>query len=103
MEKIKAYFGEFLGGSKRVGFDLVIFAFVVFVFFNGLYESLSNPLQLLLLKIVLISAGALHAHYMGKFFFSKINWDLKITEQKGAYFARVGLYIIIPICYSIGG
>lgn len=94
---------KYLLGLKRVWFDLIILVAILFVFFDGLYESLSNPIQLILLKVVLVSIGILHAHYMGKFLFPKIHWDEPLNNQIGSFYARIGLYIIIPCCYAFGG
>lgn len=88
---------------KRVLFDLLIFIVTVTVFVEGLYQVLPNPIQLVVLKMLLVSWGGLHAHYMGKAFFPKVNWEIPIIKQSGAYYARIILYFIIPLCYAFGG
>ena len=99
MEKIKLW----LLGAKRVSLDVVLLVVIGMAFFDGLYGNLSNPVQLLMLKVILVSGGLLHAHWMGKLVLPKVDWNLPLSSQKGAYYARVSLYIILPICYSLGG
>ncbi len=88
---------------KRVLFDLAIFFITVVVFVEGLYNYFPNPIQLVMLKMLLVSWGGLHAHIMGKVFFPQVNWLLNIQNQTGAFYARISLYIIIPLCYAFGG
>ncbi|WP_419767234.1 hypothetical protein [Arcobacter sp.] len=87
----------------RVLFDLIIFVITMTIFMEGIYNSFPNPIQLVILKMLLASWGGLHAHYMGKAFFTKIDWDKPLVEQTGAYYARIALYIVIPLCYCFGG
>ena len=88
---------------KRILFDLVIFGITMFIFIEGVYNLLPNPIQLVILKMLLASWGGLHAHYMGKAFFPKIDWNKILLKQTGAYYARIALYIVIPLCYCFGG
>lgn len=89
---------------KRLSLESLISIGIVTALVMGFYNYLPNPLQLVLFKILLISFGVLHAHFMGKLIIhTKIDWSQKLEEQKGAFYARIGFYIIIPICYALGG
>jgi hypothetical protein len=77
---------------------------MLLVFIEELYMLLPNPIQLVALKVLLISVGVLHAHIIGKLFIDlKVDWEKSIVIQSGGFYARVSLYIIIPICYALGG
>lgn len=96
METIKDIF-------KRLTVETIIASSLIAVFVLGLYVTLPNPLQLLLLKAAYISVGILHAHIMGKLIIpEKVNWGYKVLNQNGAFIVRSLLYITIPICYAIG-
>ena len=89
---------------KRVWIDLVLFILILAVFQTDLYEKTTAPIQLFMLKMLLINAGLLHAHIVGKHVFkTKIDWSITLMKQSGAYYARVLLYIAIPVCYAFGG
>ena len=89
---------------KRVWVELSVSSGLVVVLYLGLYNVLANPLQLLILKATMLSVGVLHAHLIGKLLIpSKVNWNHRLVEQDGAFLARTALYIIIPICYAMGG
>lgn len=89
---------------KRILFEVIIFICLITTFVEEWYMLLPNPIQLVGLKMLLVSMAIIHAHIIGKLFFEeKIDWSRPIHSQKGAYYARVGLYIIIPLCYAFGG
>lgn len=89
---------------KRIFIELILTIIMLFVFIEDIYTLLPNPIQLVFLKILLISMGVIHAHLIGKLFINtKIDWSLPIINQSGGFYARVSLYIIIPICYALGG
>jgi hypothetical protein len=86
---------------KRVIVDVLLLVGVFVLFAFELHEMLSPPLQLIFLKVLLISAGVLHAHIVRKLLFPKVDWELK--ELKGNVYASIAFYITIPICYALGG
>ncbi len=86
--------------TKRIIFDLLIAALLVFVYTTGFYEELSSPLQLVSLKILLVSMGFIHAHITRKLVFKKVNWNGDWTPQK---IIVIGLYIVIIYAYAQGG
>lgn len=89
---------------KRLSFESALLIILGLVFFDGVYEKFSNPMQLVLLKMLLVSVGVYHAHLIGKFMLpEKVDWSQKIAEQKGVFYARISLYIIIPLSYAMGG
>ena len=89
---------------KRIGFEVLLMFLLMFIFIEDLYTLLPNPVQLIGLKILIVSIAVLHAHIIGKLFIpNKVNWSLNLNEQSGGFYARLALYIIIPICYAIGG
>lgn len=86
---------------KRIYLELLISIFILGLFFSGGYEMIPPALQLLSLKIGLVSVGILHAHIIGKLIIPvKVNWDGQILP---AHYVRMVLYAIIPICYAFGG
>ena len=103
MEKIKEVLKGAFVHIGRVSLETIILVSLGIIFLQGFYQDFSNPVQLILLKALLVSAGVYHAHLIGKFFINaKVNWNTPIRLQSGAYLARVALYIIIPICYALG-
>lgn len=89
---------------KRVIVEIIIMCLVLLIFIEELYMLLPNPIQLVALKVLLISTGVLHAHIIGKLFIDiKVDWSVGIITQTGGFYARVCLYIVIPICYALGG
>jgi len=89
---------------KRVIIEIILMCLVLLVFIEELYILLPNPIQLVALKVLLISIGVLHAHIIGKLFIdTKVDWSVGIITQTGGFYARICLYIIIPICYALGG
>lgn len=85
---------------KRVALEILISILILVLFFSGLYELIPPALQLVSLKIVLVSVGVLHAHAIGKLFFPEANW---MGELRPVHFIRMILYAIIPLCYAFGG
>ncbi|MDD2267461.1 hypothetical protein [Sulfuricurvum sp.] len=85
---------------KRVAFEVALSIIILVLFFSGLYEAIPAPMQLLSMKVVLVSVGMLHAHAMGKLFFPAVDWKGKLRP---AHFVRIMLYAIIPLCYAFGG
>jgi uncharacterized membrane protein YczE len=89
---------------KRIFIELLIAVVILFIFIGDIYTLLPNPIQLVSLKILLISIGIIHAHIIGKLLIGvKVDWTLPIMNQNGGFYARICLYIIIPICYALGG
>lgn len=89
---------------KRVFVEVLLMCLMLLVFIEEMYMLLPNPIQLVALKVLLISIGVLHAHIIGKLFIDlKVDWEKSIAIQTGGFYARIGLYIVIPICYALGG
>ena len=86
---------------KRTGFDFALLFVGIVLLAVGAYLDTSAPLQLLLFKAVTVSAGILHAHVAGKMLFPKVDWTDVLTTS-GEY-ARIALYVVIPIVYAFGG
>lgn len=86
---------------KRIAVDLLLLMLIVAVFAFRLYEILPAPLQLIALKILLVSAGIIHAHIARKLLFETIVWNA--TTLTGGHYVAIAFYITIPICYAISG
>ena len=86
---------------SRYAFDLLLLSGGVFLLITGSYVDLTSPIQLLIFKMVAISAGLLHAHLAGKMLFPSVDWDSTILA--GKHYARIGLYIIVPLSYTFAG
>jgi len=85
---------------KRVLFDLTLLLITGALFYFKDYEGLSAPIQLMILKAALVSAGVLHAHIVRKIIFPKVNWNGTMTPS---VYAAISFYTIIPLCYAFGG
>ncbi len=85
---------------KRVALEILISILILVVFFSGVYALIPAPIQLLAVKVVLVSVGVLHAHAAGKLLFPSVDWK---GELLPAHFVRIVLYAIIPLCYAFGG
>ncbi|MDD5406024.1 MAG: hypothetical protein PHE73_03660 [Sulfurovaceae bacterium] len=84
-----------------MAFELLLSVFILGLFFSGGYELVPPALQLLALKVVLVSVGLLHAHAAGKLL---VNTTVDWTDDfHPAHFVRMVLYVVVPICYSLGG
>ncbi|MDD5548638.1 MAG: hypothetical protein PHI79_03455 [Sulfurovaceae bacterium] len=86
---------------KRIWLEIVISFLILALFFSGEYEAIPPALQLLSLKIGLVSVGILHAHIIGKLIIPvRVDWSGLLIP---AHYVRMVLYAIIPICYAFGG
>jgi len=85
---------------KRVLLDSVLFVGIVILLYFKFYTNLAAPLQLVLLKMLLVSAGILHAHIARKILFPKVNWNMEIRPNT---IVAISFYIVIPLCYAFGG
>lgn len=85
---------------KRIGMDLIIMAAVIALFGFEAHKFLPPPLQLLALKVILVSVGVLHAHIIRKIMFPKIDWNKNMI---GVHYVAIAFYAIIPLCYAFGG
>jgi hypothetical protein len=90
-----------IGHIGRYIFDLILLVGGVFLLLTGSYADLTSPIQLLVFKVVAISAGVLHAHLAGKLLFPTVDWET--TTLSGAAYARIGFYGILPIAYTFAG
>ena len=85
---------------KRVWFDVVLGVLFTGLFLSGFYENFSPPIQLISLKLVLVSMGFLHSHILGKLCFPRVDWEADFVP---AHFARILLYVTVIYAYSQGG
>ena len=74
---------------------------IIAIFASLFYQELPAPLQLVLLKALLVSAGFLTAHTIGKLAFLKVDWnDDKMTPK---HHVRIALYVICIYAFALGG
>jgi hypothetical protein len=85
---------------KRTWLDVVLGILIAMFYLSGVYESFAPPLQLITLKIVLVSMGFLHAHAIGKLAFPKVDWN---GEFASSHLLRIVLYASVIYAYSQGG
>jgi len=85
---------------KRIIIDLCIFTAIVLLLVFKEYLIFAAPLQLVLLKMLLVSAGILHAHITRKILFPRVNWT---NEFKPNTIVAISFYIVVPLCYAFGG
>lgn len=111
IERLKAFLGLYFGPGTLVGRfmvqvgritpDLAIATVLALVFLTGTYMILPAPLQLIILKVVLVSSAFLHAHIVGKLAFPKVDWEWDHCSP--AMVVRVALYVIFVYAYAVGG
>lgn len=89
-----------MGNIKRIGSEFILSILILGVFLSGAYLLLPSPIQLVVVKVLLVSVGVLHAHLAGKLLFPTVDWK---GEFRPAHFVRMVLYAIIPLCYAFGG
>jgi len=86
---------------KRVGVLLVVLAIAFVIFVSGVYEFFATPLQLVMLKTLLVSAGLLLAHVARKTLFPKM--DLSNDNNWQHFLIVLSFYLVIPYCFAMGG
>ncbi len=86
---------------RRVITIIFIFGMVLLAFLSGDYELFASPIQLLMLKTLLVSAGLLLAHVARKALFPKI--DLSNDNNWQNFLIVLSFYLIIPYCFAMGG
>lgn len=87
--------------SKRLIIDVIIAIALLAFYLTGAYTAFPGPVQLLTLKVVLVSMGFIHAHIVGKVAFSKVNWSADTMEAR--HILRIALYVVFIYAYSTGG
>jgi hypothetical protein len=86
---------------KKIGVLLVLLGLALFTFVSGVYELLIPPLQLVAMKVLLVTAGFLLGHIAVVTFLPKVdfsddeNWQLSLFA--------LGFYLVIPSCFAISG
>jgi hypothetical protein len=86
---------------KKIGVLLILLGLALFAFVSGEYELLTPPLQLVAMKVLLVTAGFLLGHIAVVTFLPKVdfsddkNWQLSLFA--------LGFYLVIPSCFAIGG
>lgn len=86
--------------TGRLVLDVIIAAGLIAIYATEIYQILPGPLQLVSLKIVLVSLGFIHAHLIGKLAFAKVDWPGSIDAPK---VLRIALYVVVIYAYSVGG
>ena len=87
--------------TKRFSFDIALFVLGLAILLTGMYVDISNPAQLLLFKMVAISAGIIHGHIAGKLIFPRVDWELPLL--KASAYGRIAIYITVILGYTFGG
>lgn len=85
---------------RRTLFDFAIFVSLIVVYATEFYSNLSQPLQLVFLKALLVSMGFLHAHITRKLAFGNIEWGERFTPKS---ILAILLYAVIIYAYATGG
>ncbi|MGC8869622.1 MAG: hypothetical protein ACP5PT_00830 [Brevinematia bacterium] len=86
---------------KRILIDVIIVLIILLIYITKVYELFPNPLQLLSLKVILVSAGFMHAHITRKIAFGKVDWDKEGINAKSLLV--IVLYAVFIYAYSQGG
>lgn len=86
---------------KRISIDIILLLATLSLFALHDYGNLPSPLQLLVFKAMLISAGILHSHIARKLLFPKLDWS--VTKLTGGHYVTIAFYVIIIYAYATGG
>ena len=86
---------------KRVLVVTVLMGLTLLLFVSGVYELMASPLQLVMLKTLLVTSGLLLAHVARKALFPKL--DLSSDDNWQHFLIVLGFYLSIPYFFSIGG
>lgn len=86
---------------KRLYFDLAVAFSLLFLYLTKFYEYLPAPVQLVSIKVLLISIGFMHAHITRKLAFPSVDWDREGINAKTILV--IALYIVFVYAYAIGG
>lgn len=90
--------------TLRLLFDLLLIAAGMWFFIEGAYRFAPNPLQVIAVKVILVSGAIAHAHIAGKAIFKmehSVDWGS--ANWTPAHAARLVFYAVIPIAYAFGG
>lgn len=87
--------------TLRVWFELLIITVGMWFFVQGVYQFAPAPLQLIAVKVILVSGAFLHAHIAGKAMFKSVDWNS--ANWTPAHVARLVFYAVAPIAYAFGG
>ncbi len=85
---------------KRIAVDLIIIVVLFCLYATKFYEHLHPPLQLVTLKMLLVSMGFVHCHIVRKIAFREVEWDGNWTPRKVLI---IVLYATFIYAYSQGG
>jgi hypothetical protein len=84
----------------RWGVDAVLVLVGVLLLATGVYIEFEPALQVVVMKVLMVSAGIIHGHVAGKVLFPKVDWTLGLN---GAGYARIALYVAVTLAYALGG
>jgi len=102
MKYVRMKMSSVIEQVKRIQTEIYSTLVILFIIATGLHTLLPQAIQLIILKILLINLGLIHAHAFGKLAFPKVDWGNDIiTKAKVA--VRVALYVALPIAYALGG
>lgn len=87
--------------TYRVLLELLIIGVGMWFFIQGVYHFAPAPIQLIAVKVVLVSGAFLHAHIAGKAIFKSVDWNS--ANWTPAHAARLVFYAVTPIAYAFGG
>ncbi len=85
---------------KRLAVDLIVILLLFIVYATKFYEHLHPPLQLVSLKMLLVSMGFVHCHFVRKLAFREVEWDGNWTPRKVLI---IVLYAVFIYAYAQGG
>ncbi len=86
--------------SKRLVLDFLIAGGLMAFYLSGIYTQFPGPVQLISLKVVLVSMAFIHAHLVGKIVFGRVKWDEPLNSKA---IIRIALYLAFIYAYSTGG
>jgi hypothetical protein len=86
---------------NRLKIDLLISIILISIYMTGFYNYLPAPIQLLSIKILIVSIALIHAHMSRKLLLPSVDWNKEGLNAKTVLV--IALYIAFIFAYSQAG
>lgn len=87
---------------KKLWFDVLLAIAIILLMALHFKNYLQGDVQVLLVKMVQVNIGLIHAWIAGRLFFGKVNWrcEIKFTPLNSG---RLIMLLVIVWAYAVGG
>jgi hypothetical protein len=86
---------------NRLKIDLLISTALILIYTTGFYNYLPAPVQLLSIKVLIVSIALIHAHISRKLLLPSVDWNNEGLNAKTILV--IALYVIFIFAYSQAG